>query len=71
MKIQKPVIHSLEINEYIDTNVDVSPYEFKWAERVVLELGFDFDEHNLIELIATPEHLICWIVLLRRSIKNS
>ena len=70
MKIFKPVIHSIEINEYIDTEIAVSPYEFIWAEHKLTQLGLDFEEHNLMEIQATPEHLICWLVLLRRGLKK-
>ena len=71
MKNLKPIIHPIEINEYINVEIDVTPYEFRWAEKMIAELGFDFEEHHLIEISATPEHLISWLVLLRRSANKS
>ena len=71
MKNLKPIIHTIEINEYINVEIDVTPYEFRWAEKMIDEVGFDFEEHNLIEITATPEHLISWLVILRRRALKS
>jgi len=70
MKNFKPNIHSIEINEYVNVEIDVTTYEFRWAQSLVEDLGFDFDEHNLIEITATPEHLMSWLILNRRKVKK-
>lgn len=71
MKIQKPVLHSIDLNEYINPTIEITPYEFKWAEKIVNELGFDFDEHTLLELYATPQDFMNWLIEIRRQIKRA
>lgn len=70
MKYLKQSVHSIEINEYINVEIEVTPYEFRWAQSRLEELGFDFEEHSLIEITASPEHLMSWLILNRRKAKK-